>query len=35
VAAVEVGAGFQTPSSAFGSDYILSFDGVTRDDFNS
>jgi short subunit dehydrogenase-like uncharacterized protein len=35
VAAGEVGAGFQTPSSAFGPDYILSFDGVTRDDFNS
>jgi short subunit dehydrogenase-like uncharacterized protein len=32
VAAREVGAGFQTPSSAFGPDYILSFDGVTRDD---
>jgi hypothetical protein len=35
VAAGEVGAGFQTPSSAFGPDYILSFDGVTRDDLNS
>ena len=35
VAAGEVGAGFQTPGSAFGPDYILSFDGVTRDDLNS
>ena len=34
VAAGEVGAGFQTPSRAFGPDYILSFDGVTRDDLN-
>jgi short subunit dehydrogenase-like uncharacterized protein len=34
VAAGEVRAGFQTPSSAFGPDYILSFDGVTRDDLN-
>jgi hypothetical protein len=34
VAAGEVGAGFQTPSSAFGPDYILSFDGVSRDDLN-
>jgi short subunit dehydrogenase-like uncharacterized protein len=35
VAAGEVGAGFQTPGSAFGPDYILSFDGVTREDLNS
>ena len=35
VAAGEVEAGFQTPSRAFGPDYILSFDGVTRDDLNS
>ncbi|MGO9421379.1 saccharopine dehydrogenase family protein [Roseiarcus sp.] len=34
VAAGEVKAGFQTPSRAFGPDYILSFDGVTRDDLN-
>lgn len=33
-AAGEVEAGFQTPSRAFGPDYILSFDGVTRDDLN-
>jgi short subunit dehydrogenase-like uncharacterized protein len=35
VASGEAGAGFQTPSSAFGPDYILSLDGVTRDDLNS
>jgi short subunit dehydrogenase-like uncharacterized protein len=35
VAAGEVKAGFQTPSRAFGPDYILSFDGVKRDDLNS
>jgi short subunit dehydrogenase-like uncharacterized protein len=35
VAAGEVKAGFQTPSRAFGPDYILSFDGVARDDLNS
>jgi short subunit dehydrogenase-like uncharacterized protein len=34
VAAGKVGAGYQTPSSAFGPDYILSFEGVTRDDLN-
>jgi short subunit dehydrogenase-like uncharacterized protein len=34
VAAGEVGAGFQTPSRAFGPDYILSFGDVTRDDLN-
>ena len=32
VAAGEVNPGFQTPSLAFGADYILSFDGVTRED---
>ena len=35
VAAGEVAAGFQTPSCAFGPDYILSFDGAMRDDLNS
>ena len=35
VAAGEVETGFQTPSRAFGPDYIRSFDGVTRDDLNS
>jgi hypothetical protein len=35
VATGEVGTGFQTPSRAFGPDYILTFDGVTRDDLNS
>ncbi len=28
-------AGFQTPSLAYGADFILSFDGVTRDDLNA
>ena len=35
VAAGEVKPGFQTPSLAFGADYILVFDGVTREDLNS
>jgi short subunit dehydrogenase-like uncharacterized protein len=35
VAAGEVKPGFQTPSLAFGVDYILNFDGVTREDLNS
>ena len=35
VAAGQVATGFQTPSLAFGPDYILSFDGVTREDLNS
>jgi short subunit dehydrogenase-like uncharacterized protein len=35
VAAGEVKPGFQTPSLAFGADYILKFDGVTREDLNS
>ncbi len=32
VAAGEVKPGFQTPSLAFGADYILDFEGVTRED---
>ncbi|WP_224333783.1 saccharopine dehydrogenase family protein [Haloprofundus halobius] len=28
----EVSAGFQTPASAFGSEFVLSFDGVERED---
>jgi hypothetical protein len=35
IAAGEIKSGFQTPSLAFGADYILNFDGVTREDFNS
>jgi hypothetical protein len=35
VAAGEVETGFQMPSCAFGRDYILSFDSVTRDALNS
>ena len=35
VAAGEVKPGFQTPSLAFGADYILNFDGVTREDLDS
>jgi short subunit dehydrogenase-like uncharacterized protein len=35
VAAGEVEAGFQTPSRALGSNYILSFEGVTRVDLNN
>ena len=34
VAAGEVEPGFQTPSRAFGPDYILTFDGVMREDLN-
>ncbi len=34
VAAGEIKPGFQTPSLAFGADYILNFDGVTREDLN-
>ncbi len=34
VAAGEVKPGFQTPSRAFGADYILTFDGVIREDLN-
>jgi len=35
VAGGEVKPGFQTPSLAFGADYILSFEGVTREDVNA
>ena len=35
VAAGEVQPGFQTPSLAFGADYILNFAGVTSEDLNS
>ncbi len=35
VAAGEVKPGFQTPSLAFGADYILNFDRVTREDLHS
>jgi hypothetical protein len=35
VAAGEVKPGFQIPSLAFGAEYILNFDGVTREDLNS
>ena len=34
VGAGEIKPGFQTPSRAFGSDYILNFDGVVREDLN-
>ena len=34
VCAGEVKPGFQTPSLAFGADYILGFDGVAREDLN-
>ena len=35
VASGEFKPGFQTPSSAFGADFILEFPGVTRDELNS
>jgi short subunit dehydrogenase-like uncharacterized protein len=35
VMAGEIKAGFQTPSLAFGADYVLGFEGVTRDDLNA
>lgn len=35
VAAGEFKPGFQTPSLAFGPDFVLQFDGVTRDDLNA
>ncbi|WP_276281115.1 saccharopine dehydrogenase family protein [Halorussus caseinilyticus] len=35
VLAGEVGAGFHTPASAFGPDYVLEFDGVEREDVGS
>ncbi|HUD51267.1 MAG TPA: saccharopine dehydrogenase, partial [Parvibaculum sp.] len=31
----EVTPGFQTPSSAFGADYITEFDGCIRQDLNN
>jgi short subunit dehydrogenase-like uncharacterized protein len=34
VVAGEIKPGFQTPSRAFGADYILNFDGVVREDLN-
>ena len=34
VVAGEISPGFQTPSRAFGADYILNFDGVVREDLN-
>jgi short subunit dehydrogenase-like uncharacterized protein len=34
VASGEHKAGFQTPSLAFGTDYVLGFNGVTREDMN-
>ena len=35
VVAGEVKPGFQTPSLAFGADYILNFDRVTSEDLDS
>jgi short subunit dehydrogenase-like uncharacterized protein len=35
VAAGAFEAGFQTPSLAFGADYILGFEGVTREDLDA
>jgi short subunit dehydrogenase-like uncharacterized protein len=35
VASGEHKAGFRTPSLAFGADYILGFEGVTREDLNA
>jgi short subunit dehydrogenase-like uncharacterized protein len=34
VVAGEIKPGFQTPSRAFGAEYILNFDGVEREDIN-
>ena len=34
VVAGQIKPGFQTPSRAFGTDYILNFDGVEREDLN-
>jgi short subunit dehydrogenase-like uncharacterized protein len=34
VVAGEIKPGFQTPSRAFGADYILNFDGLVREDLN-
>jgi hypothetical protein len=30
----EIKPGFQTPSRAFGADYILNFEGVVREDLD-
>ena len=35
VAAGDVKPGFQTPSLAFGPDYILGFERVTREELNA
>jgi hypothetical protein len=35
VASGEFKPGFQTPSLAYGADYILGFDGVTREELNA
>ena len=35
VAAGEVEPGFRTPSLAFGPDYIMGFEGVTREELNA
>jgi len=35
VASGDFKPGFQTPSTAYGADFILQFDGVTREDLNS
>ncbi len=35
VAAGDFKPGFKTPSLAFGPDYILGFEGVTREDLNA
>ena len=35
VAAGDFKPGFQTPSLAFGPDYILGFESVTREDLNA
>ena len=35
VAAGEFKPGFQTPSLVYGADYVLGFDGVTREELNA
>jgi short subunit dehydrogenase-like uncharacterized protein len=35
VASGDFKPGFQTPSLAYGADYILGFDGVTREELNA
>ncbi len=35
VAAGELKPGFQTPSLALGPDYVMGFEGVTREDLNA